>query len=497
MKNQITEKASINVRCDKCNRKNDLIAECCVVTSHTHTLICCHQCVKVLEKQQKLYVEQINDILSECEQIKQFIKCNNLVELISNSIFAKTLKMSKPLIELLKESKEFQQSSNVNGIQFKNYCKQRTIYKQLLEDHAIKDSIEKAFQNYKSTIRQYFYDEESTLFFSITIPQSKYSVLYFKVLSHYFLILKYFTQLEYLSQIDQEAAENIVMDQYEPSIYVSIYDLNSKTNIYEELLIQNLNLQFFNEELIKSYLFEQNKIIYICIKDEYYEIHLSPKQPPKQINNIKFDVISDNLIYLGLDTLVKFDPIEFEIIQQKQIFERNWQDNQFLISYDKKIHSFIMYSCPIQQENEIFEIIQLDSLRCTKRIIFANYDRYDYNSFSYHNSFNYLINISTVVLFRESHAKKSGFLILFNLQRNKIIRKIPIVYSKWLEKLDFLRNQSIICVKYKCDNLHLFQISTGRNILQFEQLQTYPIMQNEQLAVCIKQDNVKILKLAQ
>ncbi|CAD8154792.1 unnamed protein product [Paramecium octaurelia] len=498
MKNQIPEKASINIRCDKCNRKNDLIADCCVVTSQAQIQICCHRCLKILQKQQNLSVEQINDILSECELIKAFIKRNNLVELLSNSIFAKTLEISDPLKDLLKNSNEFQISSNLSGIEFKNYCKQRTLYKLLLEDHALKDSIEKAFQNCKNIIRQYFYDEESTPFFTIKIPQSKYSILYFKVLSNYFLILKYYTQLEYLSQIDQEVAENSVMDQYEPNIYVSIYDLNSKTNIYEELFIQKLNLQFFDEESIKSYLYESNQIIYMYINDEYYEIHLSPKQPPKQINNIMFEVICDNLIYLGLDTLVKFDPIGFEIIQQKEIFERNWQNNQFLISYDKKIHSFIMYSCPRSQENEIFEIIQLDSLRCTKRIIFANYDRYDYNSFSYHNSFNYLISISTAVLFRESHEKKRAFLILFNIQRNKIIRKIPIVQNyRWLKKMDFLRNHSIICLNYKFDYLELFQISTGRNILQFEQLKIYPIMQNEQLAVCIKQDDVKLFELAQ
>ncbi|CAD8055925.1 unnamed protein product [Paramecium primaurelia] len=500
MKNQITERTSINVRCDKCNRKNDLISDCCVVTSLTLINIYCHACVQVLQKQlklQKLHIEQVNDILLECQKVQAFITQYNLVELVSNSIFVKTLEIVDPLKELLQNSKEFQYTINLNEADFKIYCQKRILYKQILEDEVLKKKIENASQNFKNIIKQYFYDEEGIPFFSIQIPKSKYIILYSQVLSNYFLILKYYTQSEYLSQLNNKELEKKIMKEgYNPCIFIQIYDLNNKNNIYEDVLIQNQKLEYLSEELIKSYLLEQRNIIYICVDNDYYQININSKQHPQQINDVNFQVIGENLIFLGQDTLLKFDPIDYEIIQQKSIFERNWSNNEFLISYDKRINSFLMYNCPSHNQNEIIEIIQLNTLRFTKRIIFANYERYDYNSFYYQKSFNYIFNISTIVLIRESH-EGTAFLILLNLQTNKIIRKIPLSFKQPLQNLYILKNQTMVCLKYQFDQVDMYSISTGKQIVQFEQLQLYPIMQNEQLAICIKQDDIKLFKLVQ
>ncbi|CAD8079320.1 unnamed protein product [Paramecium sonneborni] len=496
MQNQITQIASIKVRCDKCNRKNDLISQCCVLTSQTINQICCHSCVKILQKQHKFQVEQICDILQECQQIKLFLSQHSIVELASNSIFVNTLNISDPLKQLLENSKEFYESINFNETDFQNYCKNRIFYKQLLENETLKQNIEIAYKNLKSIIKQYFYDEEGIPILSISIPKTKYSILYSQVLSHYFLILKYQTQSGYLSEINNKKVEKqIKIDGYDPTIIVSIFDFKSKTNIYEDVLIQTQNLKYLTQDLIKSYILEQSNIIYVCVENDYYQINLNPKSPPKQINYVNFQVIGENLIFLAQNALLKFDPIDYEIIQKQEIFERNWSNNEFLISYDKKINSFIIYHQPCENQNEIFEIIQLNSLQCSKRIIFANFDRYQYNTFSYYIAFKYIFRNKIVVLLRETHQEKK-FLILLNLETAKIIRKIPILNKHTIQNINLLKDQSVISLKYDADKLELYQISTGRQIIQFDKIQLNPILLDEYV-LCIKQDDIKLFELSQ
>ncbi|CAD8210293.1 unnamed protein product [Paramecium pentaurelia] len=497
MKNKQTQIASINWRCNKCNRKFDLISGCCVVISQTISQITCHSCVKVLQKQSQVNVEQISEIVQEYQQIKAFFISNNLVELTSNTIFLNKLNITEPIKVLLQNSKEFQQNNSLTEADLQTYCKKRILFKQLFEDQILIQKIDNASMNLQSIIKQYFYDEASIPVLCIKIPKCQYHILYSKVLSNYFLILKYKTESEYMSTLkNKEVLKQIKNQGYDPIIFISIYDLSSKANIYEDILIESLDLDYLNDDLIQSYLLEQRNIIYVCVEDTYYQINLNPRQNPKLIKkNVRFQVIGDNLIQLELNGYLKFNPDDNEIIQKQGIFTSNRPNNEFFISYNSIINSFIKYHQSLQNKNEIFEVIHLNKLQCIKRIIFANYEKYNYNSIYHNYSFTYIVKNNTIVLTRESSICKS-FLILLNLITNKIIRKIPISSKKCIHNSYLLKNQTVICLKYQQNQVELYHISTGRQILLFEQYEIYPIMQDEQLAISIKQDDIKIFELA-
>ncbi|CAD8156191.1 unnamed protein product [Paramecium octaurelia] len=496
MKKQIQEIKSISLRCEKCNRKYDLISECDYVSSQTINKICCRSCVKILQKQHKLNVEQTSDILSECQQIKAFLTQNKIIELSSNSIFFNTLDITDPQKELLKISTEFQNNININEAIFKMYCKNRVLYKQLFENHSLKQQIENASDNLKSIIKQYFYDEEGTPVFSMEISKRKQIVAYSNILSHYLLILKYYTITEFLVNQNKKIDEKYIMqEEYNPTIYISIYDLNNKENIYEDVLIQGQNLFHLPYSYINSFILEKNQIIYVVVNYDIYQIKLNSKQHLKQTNYKRLQVLGQKLISDGEKALQILDPTTYEIIQRKEIYEIDWRSNRSIIDYDKKINSFIKHDSPLGNYNKNFEIIQLDNLKCIKKIIIANQDRYDQDKFYKHDQFKYICTTKILVFVRESQLRTSQ-LILLNIQTNKILRKVPLSFNQGVNDCYLLKKQTVICLNYHNDELVLYQISTGRKLIQFEKFQIYQIIQDQQLAIAINEEDLRVLELA-
>ncbi|CAD8128244.1 unnamed protein product [Paramecium sonneborni] len=495
MRNKQTEIASINMSCNLYKRNCDLISGCSVINSKNINQILCQSCVEALQEQLKVNAEQMSEILQEYQQTKAFFVSNNLVEIVSNSIFIKTLDISEPLKNLLKNSKEFQYNRNLTKQDFYNYCQQRVLYKQLFEDQLLKKKIDNASKDFKSILKQYFYDQEEIPVLFIQISKYQYRIPYFKVLSHYFLILKYKIESEQnLTINNREIEEDIISEEYYPDILISIYDLRSKEIIYDDILEETYDLGGLQENQIASYLLESKKIIYVGIRKTYYQINLNPIQSPIEIKPfIRFQVIGDYLIYIESKSLLKYDVNNYEVIQRQDRFSKNLLEKENY--YDQKINSFIRYHFPQSNYNENLEVIQLYTLKCTKRIIFANYGKYFYQLFFSRFQYKYIEKNRTIVIIHQ-FSEDQQFFILQNLITSKIIRKIPLSSKHLIKNCFLLKNQTLICLEYESDQVEIYQMSTGRQILSFEYLQIYPIMQDEQLAISFQEDDIKIFKLA-
>ncbi|CAD8122661.1 unnamed protein product [Paramecium sonneborni] len=139
--------------------------------------------------------------------------------------------------------------------------------------------------------------------------------------------------------------------------------------------------------------------------------------------------------------------------------EQIYQMMNFSIFMYRRLTHLSNFTHLFQIKMNFFQIIQLNTLKCVKSIIFANYEKYHYKKNYYNYSIIYIEKNNTITFNQKSQRQKT-ILIFLNLVTNKIIRKIPLSSYQTIKKFYLLKNQTVICLKHQSDQVDLYQIST-------------------------------------